>query len=85
MYIWSEISLPKMKHKMAHIDVQCQSLSIVFLCALEHKAVRSGQKFMGVVFCFEIKNAIVVLLIKNFSWDTVIFIRKDCLSLPEGT
>ena len=34
IYIWSENSRPKSEAKMPEIDVQCQSLSIVFVCAV---------------------------------------------------
>ena len=36
----------KVKPKMAEIFVQCQSLSIVFVCAVKREAVRSGLNFV---------------------------------------
>jgi hypothetical protein len=49
IYIWSENSSPKSEAKMAEIEEligrQFQSLSIVFVCAVNTKLARSVPKF----------------------------------------
>ena len=55
---------------VAEIDVQCQSLSIAFVCAVQHEA-KSPEWAKITCFYFDIKNDNVVLWVKNFSWDTI--------------
>ena len=71
--IWSENSCRKSEAQDGGIDVQCQSLSIVFVCAVKYEGV--GENF---VFYFDIRINIVVLWIKKFSRDRIILLRKNC-------
>jgi hypothetical protein len=45
IYMEQEPHVKKLKLKMAEFDIQCQSLSIVFVCAVDTDPARSVPKF----------------------------------------